>query len=81
MPPYVREVLVQGQEGAALADRVFGDLLVGTSRQVLLTSGPYVVTTAAKDDSDQVGNVLVQLDQSHSQAEMGTIRSRARSAA
>lgn len=81
MPTDVAEVQVERDQGTTLGQSLRGDPFVARSGQPFVPRRRDIVAGLAQDGPDQVGNVLIQLDGRHGYAGIGTIRSRANSAA
>lgn len=73
---------IERHEDPALCCRGCQQTLVWRAGQLLITRKRHVVTGIPENRPDGIGNILVELDRSHSYAAgMGTIVSRASSAA
>ena len=80
MPTNVTEVDVESHQCASFSNRRFQNAVVILTGELFFASEGDIVSGAAQDAGDQIGYVLVELDERHGYAGTGTIRSRARSA-
>lgn len=77
----VREVAIQGDKHTAFASDDRKKLIVGGTRQVLISCERDIVASSSENGRDAVGHVFVEPDGRHRYDEISTMVSRERSAA
>ena len=81
MPKDVREVPVQREQNPVLGGSDGENPIITDPGELLVPGERHVMATLAEDDADRIRHILIKLECRHGYAVIGTMRSRASSAA
>lgn len=81
MPENIREIPIERDQHSAFSAGDGENSIIRDPYELLIASERHIMATLLQDAADRIRNVLVQLDRRHGYAVIGTIWSRAKSAA